>query len=204
MDSFLRHIRRRYIPRSIPVRRTFTMSAGNAQLEPELPPLSPKDFRIYNRLAEKMDYFHTMLRQGWDIQWKAATTGRRPQGMSIRQFITEGLRFASQLEAHHNIEEQYVFPHLALKMPEFRMGKGKNNAELLRQHKQIHTGLEGFREYLEKCLSGEEDLQLEVLKAKMESWKDVLWTHLDQEVKTLGAENMRRHWNKEEIGRIPM
>ncbi|KAL4760941.1 hemerythrin domain-containing protein [Aspergillus foveolatus] len=179
------------------------MSAGSTQQEPELPPLSPKDFRIYNQLADKMDYFHTMLRHGWDIQWKAATTGRRPQGMSVRQFIAEGLRFASHLETHHAIEEQHIFPHLALKMPEFRVGKGKNNAELLRQHKQIHVGLDGFRDYLEKCLSGEEDLQLDVLKAKMESWKDVLWTHLDQEVKTLGAENMRKYWNKEEIGRIP-
>ncbi|CBF71444.1 hypothetical protein AN6780.2 [Aspergillus nidulans FGSC A4] len=161
------------------------MSAGSVQQEPELPPLSPKDFRVYNQLADKMDYFHTMLRHGWDIQWKAATTGRRPQ------------------ETHHAIEEQHIFPHLALKMPEFRVGKGKHNAELLRQHKQIHAGLDGFRDYLEKCLSGEEDLQLDVLKVKMESWKDVLWTHLEQEVKTLGADNMRKYWNKEEIGRIP-
>ncbi|KAL6231292.1 hypothetical protein BDW75DRAFT_220584 [Aspergillus navahoensis] len=199
MNTLWRHIPRRSIP--LPIHRTFTMSAGNAQQD--LPPLSPKDFRIYNQLAEKMEYFHTMLRHSWDIQWTAATTGRRPQGMSIRQFIAEGLRFASHLETHHAIEEQHIFPHLARKMPEFRTGKGRNAAELLRQHRQIHAGLDGFGEYLEKCQSGEEDLQLDVLKAKMEGWREVLWTHLDQEVKTLGAENMRRYWAKEEIGSIP-
>jgi len=38
----------------------------------------------------------------------------------------------------------------------------------------------------------------------MESWGEVLWTHLDQEVETLGANNMRKYWTKEEIARIPM
>lgn len=58
MNSFLRRIPRRSIPfPTLPVCRTFAMSAGSVQQEPELPPLSPKDFRVYNQLADKMDYF---------------------------------------------------------------------------------------------------------------------------------------------------
>lgn len=74
-------------------------------------------------------------------------------------------------------------------MPEFKAGR--NAAELLRQHKQIHDGMDVFEAYLEKCRSGETELELRVMKEKMDSWGEVLWTHLDQEVKTLGAENMR-------------
>lgn len=106
------------------------------------------------------------------------------------------------LTAHHSIEEHHIFPVLARKMPEFRAGK--NAAELLRQHKEIHNGMDGFQEYLEKCRSGETELELKVLLTQMDSWGEVLWTHLDQEVKTLGAENMRRYWSKEEMRRMPM
>lgn len=87
-------------------------------------------------------------------------------------------------------------------MPEFKTGK--NAAELLRQHKEIHKGMDQFGEYLEGCRSGELDFELAVLKQKMDSWGEVLWTHLDQEVKTLGAENMRRYWSLEEMRRMPM
>lgn len=87
-------------------------------------------------------------------------------------------------------------------MPEFK--NGKNAAELLRQHKEIHKGMDGFEEYLQKCRRGEADFELSVLKQKMDSWGEVLWTHLDQEVKTLGAENMRRYWTLEEMRSMPM
>jgi hypothetical protein len=38
----------------------------------------------------------------------------------------------------------------------------------------------------------------------MEGWGKVLWEHLDDEVKGLGAERMRRFWTKEEIQSMPM
>ncbi|UZP35371.1 hypothetical protein NXS19_003187 [Fusarium pseudograminearum] len=167
----------------------------------ELPPLSDHDFKAYNRLAVHMNYFHDNFRRSWNLLWNACTNNRRPQSMSLKQFIMEGLQFAEHLTVHHNIEETYIFPILAKKMPEFRGGR----TELLRQqHKQIHAGLDGFEEYLKKCRTGDEEFELSVLKTKMESWGEVLWTHLDQEVETLGANNMRKYWTKEEIARIPM
>lgn len=122
----------------------------------------------------------------------------------MKQLLDEGLQFAHQLTTHHGIEETYVFPVLAKKMPEFRNGRGGGAAELLRQHRQIHAGLDGFEEYLTKCRSRELDFEMAVLKQKMESWGEVLWKHLDQEVETLGAENMRKYWTKEEVARLPM
>jgi hypothetical protein len=57
---------------------------------------------------------------------------------------------------------------------------------------------------LKSVKNGEKELELTVLKGKMDSWGKVLWTHLDQEVKTLGAENMRKYWTLEEMRRMPM
>lgn len=127
---------------------------------------------------------------------------KRPANLSLRQFLSVGLQFCSHLATHHAIEEQHIFPVLATKMSEFKAGK--NAAELLRQHHEIHKGMDVFEDYLNKCRSGETELELKVLKEKMDSWGEVLWTHLDQEVKTLAAENMRKYWSLEEMRRMPM
>ncbi|WDK15325.1 hypothetical protein CGRA01v4_06605 [Colletotrichum graminicola] len=171
-----------------------------APAQPELPPLTPAEFKIYNHMAEKMEYFHNYFRHEWTLLHDAATSGRRPRNMTLKQFLEAGLEFARHLTGHHNIEEVHVFPMLAERMPEFRGGR----AELLRQHKEIHKGLDVFEAYLHSCLNRETELELGVLREKMDGWGAVLWTHLDQEVATLGAENMRRYWTKEEMGRMRM
>ncbi|TDZ37023.1 hypothetical protein C8035_v008191 [Colletotrichum spinosum] len=167
---------------------------------PELPPLSPAEFRVYNQMAEKMEYFHNHFRAQWTLLHDAATSNRRPRNLTLKQFIDVGLQFAQHLTAHHGIEERFVFPMLARRMPEFRGGR----AELLQQHRQIHKGMDAFEEYLKKCRAKEVELELGVLREKMDSWGEVLWTHLDQEVKTLGAENMRKYWTMEEVRTMPM
>lgn len=82
--------------------------------EPSLPKLSQHDFRIYNRMAEHMDYFHNHFRETWNVLYSACETGKRSKGMSIRQFISLGQQFCSQLEMHHGIEERYVKPSIRL------------------------------------------------------------------------------------------
>jgi hemerythrin-like domain-containing protein len=122
--------------------------------------------------------------------------------MSLKQFINAGLQFCSHLKTHHSIEESYLFPMLAVRMPEFK--QGRNAAELLRQHEEIHEGMDLFEEYLQKCTNEETELDLRTLKTKMDSWGGVLWKHLDQEVKTLGAENMRKYWSVEDMRGMPI
>jgi hemerythrin-like domain-containing protein len=100
---------------------------------------------------------------------------------------------------HHGIEERHIFPILARKMPAFQ-----KELELLTHHKMIHAGLEKMQEYLHDCRSGEKELRLSELKGLMDGFGDVLWTHLDAEVKELGAENMRKFWSLEEMRRMPM
>ncbi|KAJ5355581.1 hypothetical protein N7517_010190 [Penicillium concentricum] len=161
-------------------------------------PLSASDFRAYNRMSEQMEGFHSHFRLTWNQLWEACeSSGKR--ALSARQMIMMGLQFCSQLDFHHSIEEQHIFPVLAKRMPEFR-----KELELLSQHRQIHAGLEKLEKYLEQCRSGEEDMRREEVKRLMEGFGKVLWTHLDQEVQTLGAANMRKFWSLAEMRQLPM
>ncbi|KAF2200085.1 hypothetical protein GQ43DRAFT_441896 [Delitschia confertaspora ATCC 74209] len=164
-----------------------------------LPKLTPAEFRIYNRLAEHMDYFHNHFRQTWNTLYSACELSKRPKGMSIRQFLSLGQEFCHHLTMHHSIEEVHVFPMLAKKMPAFR-----KELELLTQHKQIHKGLDKLEAYLESCKSGEKELRLDELKEILDGFGEVLWQHLDDEVKELGGENMSKYWTVEEMKRLVM
>lgn len=186
-----------------------------------LPPLTDHEFKMYNRLADRMEQFvslqratrvsdrqqltcqkkkkHNYFRQSWNLLWTAASTSRRPQGMTIKQFLAEAISFTNHLTAHHGVEEAHVFPLLATRMPEF----DPKNGSLVKQHEQIHEGLEEFQAYVKKCHAGKEDFEMSVLKEKMEGWGGILWEHLDEEVKMLGAERMRAVWSKEDMMRMP-
>lgn len=188
---------------------------SESESEPKLPPLTPQEFRAYNRLAEKMEYFHEHFRQMYSTLHTACVTKRRPAGMTLKQFIDEGLNLARYLEGHHAIEETYLYPILARKMPEFRsstppagLKKGKESrreeCELIRQHRLIHNGMDEMVEYLRQCKSKECELELSVLKEKMDPWGDVLLKHLEQEVRDLSAENMRKYWTLQELRSIPI
>ncbi|KAK0637370.1 hypothetical protein B0T17DRAFT_613970 [Bombardia bombarda] len=194
---------------------TSTSAATAAIPEAEsLPPLTPEQFKVYNRLAELMDYFHDHFRETWTTLYTACTTGRRPASMTLKQFLDAGVRLTQYLETHHTIEETHMYPLLARKMPTFRAAaaahgagskkkKSQQDCELLRQHQAIHVGMEDFEAYLRACRSREVEFELSVLKEKMDSWGDVLMKHLDQEVEELGAENMRKFWTLEEMRAFP-
>jgi hypothetical protein len=83
-------------------------------------------------------------------------------------------------------------------MPEFR-----KELELLSQHKQIHAGMDKLQDYLVKCRNGDTELRLNEMKELMDGFGEVLWTHLDQEVRTLGAENMRKYWTLDDMKKMP-
>lgn len=182
-----------------PLLQDSNKAPSSQEEEKPLPKLTPFEFRHYNRMAEHMDYFHNHFRETWTMMMTACEKQKRPKGMSIRQFLAAAQQFVQQLSAHHSIEERHIFPVLAKKMPAFR-----KELELLTQHKQIHKGADKLEEYVEACRSGERELRLSELKEILDSFGTVLWQHLDDEVKQLGAENMRKYWTLEEMKRLPM
>ncbi|KIW11819.1 hypothetical protein PV08_09092 [Exophiala spinifera] len=169
-------------------------SCGSSSTVPQLAELSSDDFQAYNRLAELMNLYHNHFRRTWNMLYQICTSGSRPAGVSIRACITQGLQLCQSLTMHHTMEERYVFPVLAERMPQFR-----ENDHLISQHEMIHVGLVKMEEYLDTCLGGERELRWPEVKEIMDSFGEVLWKHLDDEVDQLGAENMRKFWTKEEV-----
>lgn len=45
---------------------------------------------------------------------------------------------------------------------------------------------------------------MQEMKEILDSFGEVLWQHLDDEVEQLGAENMRKYWSLDEMRRIPL
>ncbi|KAH9429842.1 hypothetical protein MCOR02_009572 [Pyricularia oryzae] len=121
-----------------------------------------------------------------------------------------GARFCAAADHAPHIEEQLLYPQLAVRMDDFRNQDGKKGgskpsrkqSELLLQHRLIHEGMDRFEDYLTECRRGQLDFEMATLKTKMDDWNDVLWLHLDAEVETLKAENMRKYWTLPEMRRL--
>ncbi|KAF3907553.1 hypothetical protein AA313_de0202844 [Arthrobotrys entomopaga] len=170
--------------------------------EKPLPKLTPAEFRAYNRLAVVMDQYHNHFRSTWTELITGLKTSR-PKNQSLRQFLSIAQGFCRMLSTHHDIEESYVFPILAKKMPAFQK-HNKEHGEMIKHHRQIHKGLDKFEEYVDSVRDGEKDFVASEMLEIMESFEKVLWEHLDQEVQQLGAENMRKYWTIDELKMLPM
>lgn len=189
-----------------------TATATAPTVEQKLPALSQSEYRQYNRMADGMQSFHNHFRSTWRTLYEAvspvpsATDANStqdplpsPKPLSARRIITLGQTFISQLTMHHGIEETHIFPMLATRMSAFQ-----SDAPHLEQHKQIHAGMDTFEAYLDQCRTGEREFRRQELKQNMDTWGKVLWEHLDDEVATLGADNMRKFWTTDEMARMPM
>jgi hypothetical protein len=130
---------------------------------------------------------------------------------------------------HHSIEERYIFPLLAPKIPSF----GTENPVHIREHEAMHKKLEILEDYSKKTMR---DLQSSVgrkldgegcgkevegagkrkewptsvydaekLDAMLRELADTLFPHLDAEEKSLRASNLKEHgFTMQELQAIPM
>lgn len=62
----------------------------------------------------------------------------------------------------------------------------------MKQHKEIHDDLGTLERYLKQCQAGVRELRKAEVRKLMENFGSVLWQHVDEEVKELGEENMKR------------
>lgn len=68
-----------------------------------------------------------------------ADGGFHKSGKNLQGFIREAEQLAHHLDMHHRIEEAYIFPLLAKKMPQFRDGGKEKGAHII-AHRGIHEG----------------------------------------------------------------
>ncbi|KAG8827441.1 hypothetical protein FRC19_003239 [Serendipita sp. 401] len=116
------------------------------------------------------------------------------EGMSLRQYLRFVDEFREHLTLHHDIEEMHVFPKLAKKMPEFRA-----NERHKKSHKLIHDGLDRVEAVVKGFREDNSSYNPVEMRAALDSFREPLYTHLAEEVRDLGAENMRKYWTLSEI-----
>nr|XP_031860142.1 uncharacterized protein CI109_004507 [Kwoniella shandongensis]KAA5527214.1 hypothetical protein CI109_004507 [Kwoniella shandongensis] len=184
-----------------PPTTTTTSSTGSTPFEMAS---SSKDFREWNRLADHMDMFHNHFRYEFNRVYTLADGGFHKEGMTLPRFLREAQQLSQHLDMHHRIEETYIFPVLAKKMPQFKQG-GRESGEHLKKHKKIHDGIDKYDKYLKEGLANPSKYDAAELRAILDGFREVLFSHLDEEVKDLGAESMKAAgWTLDEIRRVPM
>ncbi|KAJ3896890.1 hypothetical protein GG344DRAFT_61038 [Lentinula edodes] len=78
---------------------------------------------------------------------------------------------------HHTIEEAYIFPILGKRMKQFSESEGLH----LESHKGIHDGLERLKTLVQQYRSGPHTYNPTEMRACLDSFREVLFSHLDQE-----------------------
>jgi hypothetical protein len=72
-------------------------------------------------------------------------------------------------------------------MPQFQ-----KNGEHLKEHEEIHKGLDEYVAYVRKCRKDPKEWECDKMRSIMDSFRDVLFKHLDHEVESLSAEEMKK------------
>lgn len=153
------------------------------------------EFKAYNRLAEQMSYYHSILRANWDELYAGTAPASKASASNV---IRVGIQFCNHLKAHHDIEEAMWFPVLARKMQGFREGEFAKT-----QHAEMHKGLDVLQPYLMDCKTGVQDFHRAKVRNIMDSFGTVLWNHMDEEVRELQADSMSKYWTVDEMRRMP-
>ena len=154
----------------------------------------------WNKLHDGMQLFHNHFRRTFnDIYARCDSVASGVEDSEeLDELLVRADELYRHLDAHHSIEESspdimdvmtrtYIFPILAEKMPQF-----KQDGDHLKEHEGIHKGLDEYVAYIKKCRKEKKDWDGEKMKTIMDSFRDILFKHLDHEVESLSGENMKK------------
>ncbi|KAM0789320.1 hypothetical protein ACM66B_000157 [Microbotryomycetes sp. NB124-2] len=160
-------------------------------------PKNASERREWDRMSTRMQGFHNYFRQQFQFAIESADKVGSNEDFDVDYYLWQVKDLLRHLEMHHNIEETYIFPILAKKMPEF----GATHPE---EHKQIHAGMNRTEAYVKKVEKSPSTFSASEMKEVLASWGPVLFQHLDAEVASLKCDNLRRYWTLDEVRRLPM
>ncbi|BEJ12654.1 hypothetical protein CspHIS471_0211140 [Cutaneotrichosporon sp. HIS471] len=164
--------------------------------------MSPREFRKWNKLADGMATFHDRFEREFNYVYQMADGGWRAK-VPFPRFIREAEQVSHHLDMHHRIEEAYFFPMLAKKLPQFSTSRG--GAEHVASHRAIHRGLDKYDAVLERARRDPDGYDGKELREVMDGFREVLFNHLEEEVRDLGAESVyAAGFTLDELARFPM
>ncbi|KAJ7497347.1 hypothetical protein FB451DRAFT_1335566 [Mycena latifolia] len=123
------------------------------------------------------------------------------RGLSLGLYLEMAKRLNSHLTMHHTIEERHIFPILAKRMPQFST---ETDAGHIDSHKGIHKGIDELAALVVKFKTQPSSYSPSEMRACLDGFRDVLFSHLDEEVSDLQGENLKKYWKLEELESIPM
>jgi len=157
------------------------------------------DERRWNRLATRMHGFHAYLMSEFDSIYNLADGKYTERGLTLQQYLRQALEFRHHLEMHHDIEERYIFPVLAQRMAAFADNQKHRNA-----HRLIHEGLDRLSTLIARYQNEPVIYSPVDVRDCLNSFRDVLVSHLAEEEKDLSGENMKQYYTLEEVDRLPL
>ncbi|ESK97123.1 hypothetical protein Moror_6344 [Moniliophthora roreri MCA 2997] len=158
-----------------------------------------REEKRWNRLSEHMDSFHQWFKEEYNTLYELADGSFTNRGLSLSLYLDTARRLNHHLIMHHTIEERHIFPLLATRMKEF-----SSDSDHLKSHEEIHNGLAKLQDLVIKFKEDPSSYSPGEMRACLDSFREVLFAHLDQEVSDLRGENLRKYWTLEEVDKIPM
>lgn len=136
-----------------------------------------------------MASFHNSFKAQFENNYALADGTFHTRGMSLPGFLHQARNVARSLDGHHRIEEAHIFPILAPKVPAFR----PHTSEHVVAHRVIHAGLEKYEAYIQKALAKPSEYNAREFREVMDSFRKPLYDHLDQEVRDLSPDNLKKY-----------
>ncbi|KAL1748767.1 hypothetical protein HDZ31DRAFT_79383 [Schizophyllum fasciatum] len=140
----------------------------------------------------------TISDERWDVNelYDLADGSFHKKGWNLNLYLRSAGSFIEHLNMHHTIEERFWFPYLAKRMPQF---SHKERGEHVVSHEGIHKGLDDLSALVRKYRADNTLYSPEDMRACLDSFKEVLFRHLDQEVEDLKGSNLKKYWKYEEL-----
>ncbi|TEB37659.1 hypothetical protein FA13DRAFT_927189 [Coprinellus micaceus] len=139
--------------------------------------------RQMNRLSNRMNQFHSYFKTQFNMLYELADGSYEKQGLSLASFVQLINDLIHHLTMHHTIEEQTLFPILGKRMSQF--AERESRGEHIESHRQIHDGLDTLSELTRKWTSGPSTYSPSDLRMCLDSFREVLFRHLDDECRVL-------------------
>lgn len=149
---------------------------------------------LYNGMLPFHEHFRHTLSQITTLLETLSPTSpskNKPNNLANLLYLSTGL--CQHLEGHHTIEERFIFPTLAKKLPQFG-----HSSQHIKEHEKMHKALDNLEKYIGqvsrnlrsgKVKNGEleEVFDYEKMKKLVEGLREVLLPHLAAEEASLRA-----------------
>ncbi|KAF9566727.1 hypothetical protein CPC08DRAFT_703693 [Agrocybe pediades] len=159
-----------------------------------------REERRWNRLSQKMSAFHDWFKEEFNEIYTLADGSFNSIGLPLARYLDKVTALNHHLTMHHTIEERHLFPILAKTMPQFAADDGEH----LASHHGIHEGLERLQKLVRTWKDSPSTYSPTEMRECLDSFRDVLFKHLDQEVEDLRGENLKKYIKLEDLESLPI